>query len=105
MASIQSMDGTLSSVSQATELAQESGNEILTIVTSVDNSASRVEDIVMATRKQHETTLSVIASVEETQRTTACTMDEMQKVSGSMQELVSRASDLKRLVEDLTHTG
>ena len=104
-ASIEAMDGTLHSVSLATELTQDSGNEIRAIVASVDESTLRVEDIAQATNEQIETTHSVIASVEETQNTTAHTMIEMQKVSSSMQTLVARANDLKHLVKELARTG
>ena len=103
--SIQSMVTTLHSVTLATELTQESGNELQAIVSSIDASASRVEDIAMATREQNETTLSVITSVEETQNTTAYTMKDMQEVSSFMRNLVARANDLKRLVEELARTG
>ena len=104
IASIQSMDGTLHSVTQATELTQESGNELQNIVSSVDASAVRVEDIAMAAREQNETTLSVIDAVEKTHHTTTDTMTDIQKISSSMQNLVSRANDLKQLVEELAHT-
>ena len=103
--SIQTMDGTLHIVTQATELAQHSGNELQAIVSSMDNSAARVEDIATAAREQNEMTLSVIHSVEETQSTTAHTITDMQKLSSSMQSLVTRANDLKQLVKELAHTG
>lgn len=105
LASIDGMTGTLQSVSEATALTRKSGRELEAIVTSVDESALQVDDIAMAAREQSDTTRGVITAVEETQHTTAYTMADMQKVSYSVQSLASRANDLKRLVEELTHTG
>ncbi len=103
-ASLEGMTGTLRSVEQATQRAHESGSELRTIVSLVNESSSRVNDITRAAEDQKQGTLGVIDAVEKSRNITAGTVADMQKVSLSVRTLASRANDLRNLVEELARS-
>jgi methyl-accepting chemotaxis protein len=103
--SIDGMGTTLAGVKEATERTRESGKELDAIVASVDASALRVQDIAGVAKEQDATVQEVIDAVARSSEATRTAVADIKDMTGSVQNLTTRATDLHRLVGELASTG
>ncbi|MCL1985367.1 MAG: methyl-accepting chemotaxis protein, partial [Betaproteobacteria bacterium] len=88
-------------VTEATELANTSGQALMEIVELASANSAVVTSIATAAEEQSATSEEINRAVEEISRIVAETADGMTQASQSVQELSHMAQELNRVMEDL----
>lgn len=91
----------VSGVSQATELAGESGNALGGIVELASATSGVVASIATAAEEQSATSDEITRSVEDVSSLVRETSEGMEQSSSAVRELAATAQDLKRVLEGL----
>jgi methyl-accepting chemotaxis protein len=95
----------VSTVEQATDLANQSGQALSQIVTLVDTAADQVHSIATASEEQSATSEEINRSVEEINRISADTASAMHQSTQAVNELAVQAQSLRTLIEKMKNGG
>jgi methyl-accepting chemotaxis protein len=96
-----SVDETVNSVKEATQLAAESGKELREIVTLAEQAADQVRSIATAAEEQSATSEEINRGVEDINRIASETSEVMNQSAQAISELAKQAQALQNLVQRL----
>ncbi|MHC1753145.1 methyl-accepting chemotaxis protein [Humidesulfovibrio sp.] len=93
------VDRAVSTVEEATKLANESGEALRQIVALVDTATDQVRSIATASEQQSATSEEINRSIEEINRISSETSDAMRQSAQAVGELASQTQSLRALIE------
>jgi len=93
------VDRAVSTVEDATKLANESGEALRQIVALVDTATDQVRSIATASEQQSATSEEINRSIEEINRISSETSDAMRQSAQAVGELASQTQNLRALIE------
>ncbi|MDL2306725.1 methyl-accepting chemotaxis protein [Desulfovibrio sp. OttesenSCG-928-C06] len=98
---IQAVNGAVSSVTEATELANTSGESLAQIVELATSTSTVVASIATAAEEQSATSDEITHAIEEINQVVAETAEGMIQASAAVQDLSRMAQELRRVMESL----
>ncbi len=96
---IEATDNTVTTVSDSTKLAVQSGEVLKTIVALMDSAASQVSGIATAAEEQSSTSEQINHSTEEVNQLTRESSDLMAESTKAVQEVARMASELTQVID------
>jgi len=93
------VDRAVSTVEDATKLANESGEALRQIVALVDTATDQVRSIATASEQQSATSEEINRSIEEINRISSETSDAMRQSAQAVGELASQTQNLRALID------
>jgi len=102
---LDNVERSVSTVEQATSLAQRSGEALREIVELVESSSDQVRAIATASEEQSSASEEINRSIEDINRLSAENAGAMRQASGAVVELSSQAKALRELIENMKRGG
>jgi len=93
------VDRAVSTVEEATKLANQSGEALQQIVALVDTATDQVRSIATASEQQSATSEEINRSIEEINRISSETADAMRQSAQAVGELASQTQNLRALID------
>jgi len=102
---IENVDKAVSSIEEATDLANQSGESLAEIVKMVDTAADQVRSIAAASEQQSAASEEINRSIEEVSTISSETSQAMIQAAQAVSELAQQAVVLQGLIEGLQNGG
>ena len=99
------VDRAVSTVEEATKLANKSGEALQEIVNLVDTATDQVRSIATASEEQSATSEEINRSIEDINRISSETADAMRQSAQAVGELANQTQTLRRLIERMKQGG
>ncbi|MFP5239739.1 MAG: methyl-accepting chemotaxis protein [Acidobacteriota bacterium] len=102
--SIESVDGAVARIGEATEMAGHSGEALTRIVELAEITSDQVASIATASEQQSAASEEIARSIDDVSRVSNETAVSMQQSASAVQELANQAQELRNLVLEMQNT-